>query len=109
MDNNLICASVSVFPIVEIERSVNCFSLGDLVKAECYRIRILNEVDCFQMNTPIHAEAYKIGNILNVSCFKVCTINKESYLRVSTDVVWLTPDMIAEQFDIYSNVSWRID
>lgn len=39
----------------------------------------------------------------------VCSVNKDSYLRVSTDVIWLTPDMIAEQFEIYSNVVWNID
>lgn len=39
----------------------------------------------------------------------VCSVNKDAYLRVSTDVVWLTPDMLSEEFEIYSNVSWRID
>ena len=39
----------------------------------------------------------------------VCSVNKDAYLRVSTDVVWLTPDMIGGEFDIYSNVVWKID
>lgn len=39
----------------------------------------------------------------------VCTLNKDAYLRVSTEVLWLTPDMLGEEFDIYSNVDWRID
>ena len=43
----------------------------------------------------------------NVNC--VCTLNKDAYLRVSTEVLWLTPDMLGEDFDIYSNVDWRID
>lgn len=38
----------------------------------------------------------------------VCTLNKDAYLRVSTEVLWLTPDMLGEEFDIYSNVDWRI-
>lgn len=39
----------------------------------------------------------------------VCTLNKDAYLRVSTEVLWLTPDMLWEEFDIYSNVVWKID
>lgn len=39
----------------------------------------------------------------------VCTSNRDAYLVVSKDTLWLTPDMIAEQFDIYSNVTWKID
>lgn len=39
----------------------------------------------------------------------VCSINKDAYLNVSTDILWLTPDMIGEKFDIYSNVAWKID
>lgn len=39
----------------------------------------------------------------------VCTLNKDAYLRVSTEVLWLTPDMLGEEFDIYSNVAWEID
>lgn len=39
----------------------------------------------------------------------VCTLSKDAYLRVSTEVLWLTPDMLGEEFDIYSNVVWKID
>ena len=39
----------------------------------------------------------------------VCTSNRSAYLTISRDTIWLTPDMIAEQFDIYSNVVWKID
>lgn len=39
----------------------------------------------------------------------VCTLSKDAYLRVSTEVLWLTPDMLGEEFDIYSNVDWNID
>lgn len=38
----------------------------------------------------------------------VCTSNRDAYLAVTKDTLWLTPDMIAEQFDIYSNVKWII-
>lgn len=39
----------------------------------------------------------------------VCTSNRDAYLVVTKDTLWLTPDMIAEQFDIYSNVNWKIE
>lgn len=39
----------------------------------------------------------------------VCTVNRDAYLRVSTDVLWLTPEMLSEHFDIYSNVNWNIN
>ena len=39
----------------------------------------------------------------------VCSVNKDAYLRVVPDVVWLTPDMLSGEFDIYSNVVWKID
>lgn len=31
------------------------------------------------------------------------------YLRVSPNVVWLTPDMLSGEFNIRSNVAWKID
>lgn len=39
----------------------------------------------------------------------VCSVNKDAYLNVVPDVVWLTPDMLSGEFDIYSNMAWRID
>lgn len=32
-----------------------------------------------------------------------------AYLRVSPNVVWLTPDMLSGEFNIRSNVAWKID
>ena len=53
--------------------------------------------------------AWRVGEVLKVSASLTCSVNKEAYLRLSTDTLWLTPDIIAEQFDIYSNVVWKID
>lgn len=39
----------------------------------------------------------------------VCSVNDVSYLRVTPDIIWLTPDMISGEFNIYSNVVWKID
>ena len=51
----------------------------------------------------------RIGKGLNGYVSMVCSTNRDAYLNLSTDVLWLTPDMIGEEFEIYSNVSWRID
>lgn len=45
---------------------------------------------------------------LSVSCSLVCDVNSEFYLYVEPDVIWLTPDMVSEEFDIRSNVRWVI-
>lgn len=54
-------------------------------------------------------EVKKIGSELTGYISLVCTANRDAYLNISTDVLWLTPDMIGEEFDIYSNVNWKID
>lgn len=51
----------------------------------------------------------RIGNGLRGCASLVCSINKDAYLRVVPDIVWLTPDMLTGEFDIYSNVIWNID
>lgn len=50
-----------------------------------------------------------LSNGLSGYVSMVCSVSKDAYLEVSTDVLWLTPDMLGEEFDIYSNVSWKID
>ena len=51
----------------------------------------------------------RVGDGLRGYASLVCSTNKDAYLRVVPDVVWLTPDMLSGEFDIYSNVVWRID
>ena len=51
----------------------------------------------------------RVGSDITGYVSLICSVNKDAYLRVSTDVVWLTPDMLSEEFDIYSNVVWKID
>ena len=88
MDNNIGCVSIEVYPI------------GKPLDLECFRM--------METANDLYIEVYPIGKPLTIECFRVCSINTDAYLRTSTDVVWLTPDMIAEQFDIYSNVVWNI-
>ena len=51
----------------------------------------------------------RIGEELIGYVSLVCTTNRSSYLIISKDTLWLTPDMLSEKFDIYSNVIWKID
>lgn len=46
---------------------------------------------------------------LKVSYGILCSATNESYLQVIPNIVWLTPDTIGEEFDIFSNVVWKID
>lgn len=57
----------------------------------------------------LSAFAKRIGCGLIASAGLVCTSKDYSYLYVIPDYVWLTPDTIAGEFDIYSNVSWVIN
>lgn len=52
---------------------------------------------------------FRVGSGFNGYVSIVCSTNRDAYLSVSTDVLWLTPDMLGEEFDIYSNVNWKID
>lgn len=52
---------------------------------------------------------FRVGGGLSGYVSMVCSVNKDAYLEVSTDVLWLTPDMLGEEFEIYSNVTWKID
>lgn len=67
------------------------------------------EVSCFNAHQPIQVLVRSLYNGLNVTCGLVCSTGQGAYLRVSPDYVWLTPDMLTGEFDIYSNVVWRID
>lgn len=51
----------------------------------------------------------RIGEGLSGYVSLVCTVNRDSYLNISTNALWLTPDMLSEEFDIYSNVNWKIE
>ena len=57
----------------------------------------------------LELSAWRVGGGLSVMASLTCSVGRDAYLRISTDTLWLTPDMIAEQFEIYSNVSWTID
>jgi hypothetical protein len=57
----------------------------------------------------LSGEVKRIGCGLTGYISIICTTNKDVYLNVSKNVLWLTPDMLGEEFNIYSNVNWKIE
>ena len=100
------CLDVSVFPIGKAAE-VQCKAIGKAVDVSCYKVGGTADVLCERIGESIDVSCVVLHKPIDVSCFTICSLN--NYLRVSTETLWLTPDMIAEQFDIYSNVSWEIN
>ena len=78
--------------------SVNIRDEGQHLNVGVKMVNPLLAVDSRLLNAP-----------LNASCSLICDVNSEFYLYVETDVIWLTPDMVSEEFDIRSNASWKIE
>lgn len=58
----------------------------------------------------IRCKATDAAEHLQVCCSLVCGVNTtDKYLNVAPTVVWLTPDMLSGEFNIYSNVEWVIN
>lgn len=66
-------------------------------------------VNAFIVTPNITVNSTHVGAELKVCCNIVCGTPNNYYLNVTPNVVWLTPDMIGGEFDIYSNVVWKID
>lgn len=46
---------------------------------------------------------------LCVTCGVLCTVNSDSYLRVTPDTIWLASGILdSAEFNIYANVTWEI-
>lgn len=65
-------------------------------------------IKCDDITPKMGVTAIGLGG-MSVSCSIVCTTNDDFYLDVEPNVVWLTHDMIEEEFNIYSNVTWKIE
>lgn len=50
-----------------------------------------------------------LNNLLHITCSLVCSANKNQYLMVDPTFVWITPETLSGEFNIYSNVFWKID
>ena len=83
--------------------NINCLSGSVTRVGNCLSGSVTRVGNC------LSGSVTRVGNCLSGNISLVCTTNRNSYLRVSPDVVWLTPDMLSGEFEIYSNVVWRID
>ena len=74
-------------------------------------ISLLSGIECSAtvLNPPLKVSVMDVTPRLKVHGSLVCSVGGGTYLRVSPDYVWLTPDMLSGEFDIFSNVSWKID
>jgi hypothetical protein len=50
-----------------------------------------------------------IRSKIQVSYSIRCSYIDDKYLQVTPNIVWLTPDTVGGEFDIFSNVVWKID
>ena len=54
--------------------------------------------------------AINVSERLSVLGTLVCDISDIAYIRVTPEVVWLTPSMLSNaQFEVNSNIDWRIE
>ena len=85
------------------------FRLGEGLSGTLTRVGEGLTGEMFRLGEGLSGTLTRVGKGLTGYVSVVCTTNREAYLMVTKDTLWLTPDMIAEQFDIYSNVKWIIE
>lgn len=90
--------------------NVNTCLLNDLnVKITTLDSTIEKYVQIGLIENAIHVNTVILGKIVNICCCRVCSVSSDDYLKVIPDMVWLTPDVLASaEFDIISNVTWKI-
>ena len=76
---------------------ISAFKISETIKAAANRV-----------GNDLSASAYRLGEKLKVTCSIVCTVEKNFYLDVVPNYVWLSPDMLSGEFDIISNTRWEI-
>lgn len=101
------CLSVSVNRIGG-GLSVNSTRLTDALVVSAFKISESIEAVANRIGDDLSASAYRLGEKLRVTCSLVCTVEKNFYLDVVPDYVWLSPDMLSGEFDIISNTRWEI-
>lgn len=103
------CLSVKITQIRDpvVARIEN---VGEHIQCECFLVDESIKVVVIDKTDPITAKVTDTAEHLQVCCSLVCGINTtDKYLNVAPTVVWLTPDMLSGEFNIYSNVEWVIN
>lgn len=65
--------------------------------------------DVSRIGAGLQGSIDRVGDSITGYISLVCTVSRDAYLSVSTDAIWLDPDVLGENFDIYSNLNWKID
>lgn len=89
--------------------SISTCLIKDKIEAKVQNVNNPLNINTILLSSKFQLETKKIGIGLQITCGIVCSVNDDYYLEISKDTLWLTPDMLSEQFDIYSNVVWKID
>ena len=106
-NNHVGCLSVSANRIGD-GLNVNSSRLTDALVISASKISESIKAAANRIGDDLSASAYKLGEKLRVTCSLVCTVEKNFYLDVVPDYVWLSPDMLSGEFDIISNTRWEI-
>ena len=100
--------------------SVNIQDECKHLKVEARRMCAYLDVSCRLVKSILRADVQLKSSLLRVSCsgcnvplqasaLLVCSVNDNYFLYVEPDVVWITEGMLSGEFEIVSNVSWKIE
>lgn len=89
--------------------SVAASRIGSCLSVAASRIGSGLRVTACRAGAQVAVSGQRIGSGLEVTVGIVCTVNRDAYLRVVPDVVWLDSSTVGGEFDIYSNVVWKIE
>lgn len=84
-------------------------NIGGCLSVSASRIGSGLKVTACRAGAQASVSASRIGSGLRVTAGIVCTVNRDAYLHVAPDVVWLDSSTVGGEFEIYSNVVWRIE
>ena len=84
-------------------------NIGGCLSVAASRIGLGLRVTACRAGAQVSVAASRIGSGLRVTAGIVCTVNRDAYLRIAPDVVWLDSSTVGGEFEIYSNVVWRIE
>jgi hypothetical protein len=106
--NQIGCVSVEAVCFNE-DIEFSFFAIGEKVNFESFRLTEGVNVSGLTLTGKTCLKMFMLTEQPIITAYLICTINKESYLKVNPDYVWLTPDMLSSgEFDIISNVNWNI-
>lgn len=103
------CLTVEVFPI-ETDVNVSCFLLDKELQVNTLQMVESVDVYCLPLKGITRPDVFPLEDQMEVSCFPICSINKDFYLRINPETIWLTYENgWSADVEINSNVQWIIN